>query len=87
MPNISITLDPLHNLLRKGQTFNWSDSCQKSFEAIKELLCKKPILTIFDPDLPIRIYTDASIQGVGAVLKQLQQNGEEKPCAYFSKIE
>lgn len=85
VPNISITLDPLHNLLRKGQTFIWSDSCQKSFEAIKELLCKKPILTIFDPDLPIRIYTDASIQGVGAVLKQLQQNGEEKPCAYFSK--
>lgn len=85
MPNISLTLDPLHNLLRKGQKFIWSEKCQESFNKIKTLLCLKPILTIFNPDLPIYIYTDASIQGIGAVLKQPQPNGEEKPCAYFSR--
>lgn len=31
----------------------------------------------------IYIYIDASIQGVGAVLKQKQINGEMKPVAYF----
>lgn len=85
IPNISIILDPLHNLLRKGQKFIWSGKCQESFDTIKNLLCLKPILAIFDPDLPIHIYTDASIQGIGAILKQPQHNGEEKPCAYFSR--
>lgn len=85
MPHTSIVLDPLHNLLRKGQKFIWSEKCQESFETVKKHLCSKPILAIFDPNLPIRIYTDASMQGIGAVLKQTQQNGEEKPCAYFSK--
>lgn len=85
VPNITIILEPLHNLLRKGQNFIWSESCQESFEIIKKLLCSKPILAIFDPDLPIHIYTDASIQGIGAVLKQPQHDGYEKPCAYFSR--
>lgn len=85
MPHTSIVLDPLHNLLRKGQKFIWSEKCQESFETVKNHLCSKPILAIFDPNLPISIYTDASMQGIGAVLKQTQQDGEEKPCAYFSK--
>lgn len=85
VPNLSIVLDPLHNLLRKEQAFVWSEQCQESFETVKKLLCSKPILAIFDPDLPIHIYTDASIQGIAAVLKQPQYDGEEKPCAYFSR--
>lgn len=85
IPNISVILDPLHNLLRKEQNFIWTEKCQESFDTIKKLLCLKPILEIFDPELPIHIYTDASIQGIGAILKQPQKNGEEKPCAYFSR--
>jgi len=69
VPNIAILLDPLHNLLRKNQRFIWTEECQKSFEKIKKLMCSQPILEIFDPELPILIYTDASIQGMGAVLK------------------
>lgn len=85
IPNIAITLDPLHNLLRKGQKFIWTKECQDAFEKMKDMLCSKPILEIYDPNLPIYIYTDASILGIGAVLKQKQLNGEEKPVAYFSK--
>lgn len=85
IPNFSITLDPLYNLLRKDQKFIWDEKCKNTFEKMKELLCSKPILAIFDPNLPIHIYTDASLQGIGAVLKQPQENGEEKPVAYFSR--
>lgn len=81
----AITLDPLHNLLRKNQKFVWLEECQKSFEKIKELLCSQLILEIFDQELAINIYTDASLEGVGAILKQTQPNGKEKPVAYFSK--
>lgn len=90
VPNISITLDPLHNLLRKGQNFNWTEECQDAFEKMKNFLCTQPVLAIFDPERPIHIYTDASLQGLGAVLKQPQLNEDreeevEKPVAYFSK--
>lgn len=85
VPKIAIKLEPLHNPLRKGQTFNWTKACQESFDEMKQILCSQPVLTIFVPNLPIHIYTDASILGVGAVLKQPQKNNEEKTVAYFSK--
>lgn len=81
----ALILDPLHNLLRKNQQFIWSDKCQNAFDTIKTLLCSQPVLEIFDQDLPINIYTDASLEGVGAILKQTQPNGKEKSVAYFSK--
>lgn len=48
-------------------------------------MCSQPVLKIFDQDLLINIYTDASLKGIGAILKQTQLNGKEKPVAYFSK--
>lgn len=85
IPKSSILLDPLHKLLRKNEKFIWSEECEKSFTDIKKLLCSQPVLEIFDQNLPIKIYTDASLEGIGAILKQTQSNGEEKPIAYFSK--
>lgn len=85
MPHSAIILDPLHNLLRKDIKFEWSVECQKSFDKVKELLCSEPILKIFDPEQPIEIYTDASIKGVAAVMKQMDEKGDSKPVAYFSK--
>lgn len=78
-------LEPLYNLLRKDIKFHWSLSCQTAFDMVKSILCSEPILAIFDPNAPTIIYTDASILGVGAVLKQKQEDGEMKPVAYFSK--
>jgi len=85
VPKIAIKLEPLHNLLRKGNEFKWTKKCQKSFDEMKQILCTQPVLTIFDPNLPIHIYTDACLLGVGAVLKQPQEDGIEKPAAFFSK--
>jgi len=85
IPHIAIILDPLHNLLRKDVKFIWSKECQESFDKIKSLLFSKPVLRIFNPDLSIKIFTDACIKGVGAVLKQEDENGHSKPVAYFSK--
>lgn len=33
----------------------------------------------------LSFYTDASLEGTGAVMKQKQNNGNFKPVAYFSK--
>jgi len=75
----------LHQLLRKNVKFIWTEDCEKAFGKIKEMLCAQPVLEIFDKDLPIKIYTDASLEGIGAILKQTQDDGKEKPVAYFSK--
>ena len=85
IPNVALLLEPFHYLLLKNFDFHWSPQCQQTFDCIKEYLMSTPILTIFDRHLPVHIYTDASQDGIGAVLKQIQPNGEEKPVAYFSK--
>ena len=85
IPKHTILLEPLHNLLRKNVEFCWSNKCQVHFEKIKEHLCSAPVLAIFDPEGQIYIFTDASIDGVGAILKQPQENKELKPVFYFSR--
>lgn len=85
IPRSAIILDPLHKLLRKNEKFVWSEECEESFNQIKKYLCSQPVLEIFDKDLPIKIFTDASIEGIGAILKQTQPDGKDKPVAFFSK--
>ncbi|CAB3234337.1 unnamed protein product [Arctia plantaginis] len=85
IPNASIILEPFHNLLRKNVQFEWSQKCEDSFNKIKQYLSSEPILAIFDPTLPIYIFTDASKEGVGAILKQPQKDNSLKPVFYFSK--
>lgn len=44
IPNVSVVLDPLHNLLRNNVKFDWSNNCETAFSKVKEYLCSKPIL-------------------------------------------
>ena len=83
--NASKLLEPLHNLLRKGSNFVWTDECERSFQEIKEYLCSGPVLSIYDQNKPVFIYTHASGEGLGAVLKQPQEDGMLHPVAYFSR--
>lgn len=85
IPNHVILLDPLRNLLRNNVPFDWSEGCRKSFESTKEYLCTAPALAIFDPQAPIFIFTDASIEGVGAILKQPQEDNSLKSVFFFSR--
>ena len=81
----AITL-PLTNLLHKEQKFTWTDSCQKSFEQLKSVLCCHPILKSPDFSKPFSIAVDASDSAAGAVLQQKNDHSDiEHPVAYFSK--
>lgn len=82
--NASKLLEPMHNLLRKNVAFIWNDKCQKSFEEAKKVLCSSPVLSVYDPKKTCYVFTDASMDGLGAVLKQQQKNGLLHPIAYFS---
>lgn len=85
IPNRINSTYRLTELLKKNVKWEWTPEHQKEFEDIKKILASKPILKIFDPKRPIKIYTDASKHGIGAVMKQVYENNEEYPVSYFSK--
>ncbi|KAI2643843.1 Retrovirus-related Pol polyprotein from transposon 17.6 [Labeo rohita] len=65
--------------------FDWTDSADCSFKALKELLSTSPVLALFDPSLPIIISTDASDYGLGGVLTQMHPDETEKTVAFASR--
>uniref|UniRef100_A0A9J7ZJ87 Gypsy retrotransposon integrase-like protein 1 n=1 Tax=Cyprinus carpio carpio TaxID=630221 RepID=A0A9J7ZJ87_CYPCA len=82
---------PLHALLKgtatvhQGKTkVNWTVTCQDSFDRLKKSLVCAPVLAYADFSLPFRLFTDASLEGLGAVLAQ-EQNGQERVIAFASR--
>ena len=62
----------------------WNQDCLKAFEVLKDKLCSSPTLSFPTKDGLFILDTDASFQGMGAVLSQVQ-DGEEKVISYASK--
>ena len=72
--------NPLHALTHQDVLFIWIQACQDAFSKLKELLSPYPNFT-----KPFMLHTDASIQGLGAVLEQEQEDGKLHPIAYASR--
>ena len=51
---------PLTNLTKQDIKFEWTDKCQKTFQLLKDMLLKEPILKYPDPSKPYTLFTDAS---------------------------
>ncbi|KAG8185029.1 hypothetical protein JTE90_017052 [Oedothorax gibbosus] len=81
----STILEPLHRLLDKNSPWEWLDIHQEAFQKAKQLLQSDAVLTHYDPDQPLVLACDASPYGVGAVLSNITEEGDEKPIAYGSK--
>ena len=65
---------------KKGAKIKWTPELEKSFNAIKRMICKETLLTYPDWLKPFDIHTDASDYQLGAVISQ-----ENKPIAFFSR--
>lgn len=76
---------PLNDLLKKDHDFDWTPNCQIAFETLKERFTKEPVLMMPDQTKPFQIECDASKYASGAVLTQLDSNGDRHPCAFISK--
>ena len=60
--------NPLTNLLKNDQKFEWSNTCQHSFEELRQRLTKAPVLALPSGKDGYVVYSDASRQGLGCVL-------------------
>jgi len=96
--NYAKLAEPLYRLTEKGESFQWTEAAEKSFQTLKKALSTPFVLeyprpsslhiTKIDPDLKknetlMILDTDASLTAAGATLSQIQ-NGQERVLAYYS---
>ena len=76
---------PLHQLTKKGAGFEWTTECEMAFTTLKRKLCEAPVLAYPSFDRDFSLETDASIDGIGAVLAQTQGDKCLHPVAFASR--
>jgi hypothetical protein len=61
---------PMTELLKNDKKFEWTSTCEASFQELKKRLTTDPILVMPDMEKSFSIYCDVSGQGLGYVLMQ-----------------
>ena len=87
VPEFSTIASPMTELTKKGQAFEWTDSCDEAFRRLKQKPIESPVLSYpsrSDGDMFV-LDSDASDTGIGAVLSQIQ-DGKEKVISYASRM-
>ena len=74
-----------NNAKRKMNEIEWTDHCEEAFLKLKEICSDTPILAFADYIKSFKVHTDASEQGLGAVLYQDQDDGTTHIIAYASQ--
>ena len=76
--------EPLRELSRKGEKFEWSEEEGQAFQTLKQKVAEKSMLPYFDRDAQTRFIADASLVGLGAVLVQ-EVKGQSSAVCYASR--
>lgn len=74
----------LTDLLSKKKTFKWNSDAQNSFDLLKSKLSSAPFLAHPVYSNPFIVQCDASQFGVGGLLAQVDDDGNERPIAFMS---
>jgi hypothetical protein len=79
VPKYGVLANPLTQILRHKQ-FQWTSAADKAIGVLKQAMASTPVLGLPQFDEPFEVETDASDDGIGAVLMQ-----KGRPLAYLSK--
>ena len=82
--SFALKANPLYRLTEKGRRWEWTKECGESFTNLKQALASAPILAFPNFDNDFILDTDASTDGLGAVLSQQSEEGE-RVIAYASR--
>ena len=82
--SVAVALTDLTKKTAPNQ-ISWNPECDRAFQQLKLLLCSSPVLRSPDFSRPFILQTDASDRGIGAVLSQTDQDGDDHPVAYYSR--
>lgn len=80
--NFATKAKPLYNLLKKMAEFNFDKDCVTAFDSLKKELTAYPVLHLYNPTALTELHTDASSQGLGAILLQKQANSKWAPSFF-----
>ncbi|CAF1442744.1 unnamed protein product [Rotaria sordida] len=89
--NFSKIAAPIHrvtNLTKHNKhNFKWGEEQRQAIQQLKEIITGPELVLDFpNPDLPYILSTDASKVGLGAVLKQVTEDGGIKIIYYLSRV-
>lgn len=84
IPNLSEKIAPLRWLTEKKNEWDWNQEQEKAWQQLKKVLTEEPVLRFYDPARPMKISSDASKTGLGAVLLQKYEE-DWQPVAYASR--
>ena len=82
--NFALVAAPLYTLTEKNKEWEWTRQCGAAFQELKNKLTSSPVLAFPDFNQSFILDCDASGEGLGAVLSQVN-NGLERPVAYASR--
>ena len=91
IPHFNAIAAPLQQLtsskMSKNSPVPWTDEAERAFLKLREALAGEPILQLVKPDFPFILQTDASDEGLGAVLLQARSDNpaEVAPVQYASR--
>ncbi|KAG0754204.1 hypothetical protein G6F62_010004 [Rhizopus arrhizus] len=83
--NFAAIARPLHDQTKTSKKVPWTNKTTESFEKLKKLLTEAPVLARPDFNRDFVLVTDASKQGLGCILTQLDDDGHEHPIIYASR--
>ena len=90
IPHFNAIAAPLQQMtsskLGKNSPVPWTDEAERAFLKLREALTGEPVLQLVKPDFPFILQTDASDEGLGAVLLQARSDNpaEVAPVQYAS---
>lgn len=86
IPSFSVRAGPLYDSLKKEAPFqlDWDGKMIDAFNYLVSVLCSSSVLWLPRENDELLLQTDASGQGLGAVLSTVR-DGVERPLGYFSQ--
>ena len=87
----SVIAKPITDLLkgakegRKGGLFEWPEEAERAMRKLCAAFTTAPLLRYYSPDLSTRLETDASKNGLAAIISQLFEDAQWHPIAFWSR--